>query len=83
MTAFDSNLNLIEGSNKSIVCHAIGTPHLSIYWKLDETTVPFDKLEYESIKQMGKDVDDHLNFTCVAKNQFGNDSRTVSIKLIG
>lgn len=32
---------------------------------------------------MKNDVSDEMNFTCVAENQFGIDSRTVSIKLVG
>lgn len=83
MTAFDSNLSLIEESNESIVCHAFGTPYLSIYWKMGETIFPSNKLQYDSVKRVHNEVDDQLNFTCVAENQFGNDFRTVSFKLIG
>lgn len=84
-TTFDGNQNLMEGSNDSIVCHAIGTPRINVYWKLDETIFPSNKLEYDStIKRMEKDVgDEQLNFTCVAENKFGNDSQTVSIKFVG
>lgn len=81
--AIDSNRKLIENSNDTIVCHAIGSPNLGIYWKLDDISFPSDKLDYNSIKRMNKVVDDQLNVTCVAENQFGADFRTISIDLIG
>lgn len=83
--AIDSNRNLIESSNDSIVCHAIGSPNLRIYWKMDDVLFPSDKLDYNLMKRMNKVFDDQLklNVTCVAENQFGADFRTISIKLIG
>lgn len=81
--AIDSNRRLIENSNDTIVCHVIGSPNLRIYWKLDDVLFPSDKLDYNSIERMNKVVDDQLNVTCVAENQFGADFRTISIDLIG
>lgn len=86
MNVIDSNRNLIEGSNESIVCDAVGNPEPNIYWKIDGNIFPSDKFErfdYNSLKRIDKAVDDQLNLTCVAENQFGIDIRTVSIKLIG
>lgn len=81
--ATDSNISLIEDSNEPIVCRAIGTPNLRINWKTDDNIFLSDKLDYNVIKQMNKSDAVQLNFTCVAENHFGIDSRTTSIKLIG
>lgn len=83
MISTDCNLRLIEGSNESMVCHAIGTPNLRINWEMDGNIIPSDELDYNSIKQMSEADDDQMNLTCTAENQFGIDSRTVSFKLIG
>lgn len=71
---------LAEGSNKSIVCTAIGTEPTNVYWK-DETIIADDELRYDSLKQI---FDNHKEkmLNCVAENEFGQDHRSVSIKIV-
>lgn len=83
MLTIDDNVSLVEGSNKSIVCHAIGTPELDIIWKMDDNIIESDTVDYNAIKQLNKTGNDDLWLSCVAENEFGIDSRTVSAKLIG
>lgn len=83
MLAIDENISLVEGSNESMVCYAIGTSDPKINWKMDDNIFRSDILDYNLIKQLSKTDKDQLNLTCVAENQFGIDSHTVSVKLIG
>lgn len=50
---------------------------------MGEFVFPSNTLKYDKIKRIRKTATEHINFTCVAENQFGNDSRTVSIEIIG
>lgn len=83
ISAFDSELNLLEGSDESIVCQVMGTPNLRVYWKIDEAIIQSDVLEYNSIMRIGKAFTGKANFTCIVENRFGRDARTVSVKIVG
>lgn len=77
VTKFDTNTRLLEGPNKSVQCSAIGSPPLTVHWESDGIIIEPNK----ELRYMPNMHD--RNVSCVAKNDFGRDSRSVSITWIG
>lgn len=78
---FNEKIRLIRGENTSITCTVIGSPdRLQLYWMDDQSIISnISKLHLDT----GKAQFNEMNFTCVSKNPFGRDSRSIFVQIIG
>lgn len=82
MKDFGDNLYLAEEKNNSILCSAIGSPHLNVYWTDGDIIIRDNKLRYSAELHHNHHFT-QKNYTCVAENEFGSDSQTIPIEIIG
>lgn len=67
-----------RGEHTSIVCSASGS-NVEIYWMSDQSIIPSNLLNLDTKTQKFHEK----NYTCVAENAFGKDSRSVYVRIIG
>lgn len=82
VTKFEDNISLSEGSDNSILCSAVGSPHINVYWKDGKIVIPSNELRYSTELHHDKHFT-VMEYTCVAENEFGSDFQTISIQIRG
>lgn len=63
----------------SVTCSAIGSPELRIVWINGEIETQNNVLMVDSSLEKF----DEKNFTCIALNEFGFDSQSVLVQIVG
>lgn len=72
-------IRLPREKSVSVTCSAIGSPELRIVWINGEIETQNNVLMVDSSLEKF----DEKNFTCIALNEFGFDSQSVLVQIVG